>query len=386
MHRKSYFILALLLVLVIVLTACNTGNHNIGSLIPEEDVNQEEPKEDPQVPDPVSESEEPSDDDIIIVDQSEEPEETTEGEERKEPGAATDPDQPTDSENTAKPTPIPGSSPSPGKKPAQPRYRIEVDVTNQVVTVFEKDAKGDYTKVVRQMICTTGKPSTPTPLGTFKLPGGKNDRAVWGYFTKFNTYARYLTRIKGGYLFHSILYRERDVFTLNESTLKALGTPVSAGCIRLMVEDAKWIYQNALPGTMVNIVKKARNPELTRKLKEKALPGSTVTPEPSITPDPAESATPEPTHTPEPTEPAPTVTPEPTAEPTTEPAPTDTPEPTADPTTEPDPTYSPEPSAEPTAEPTPSGTPEPTAEPTLTPTPTDMPEPGESTPPTPPGT
>ena len=160
------------------------------------------------MPDPVSESEEPSDDDIIIVDQSEDPEEITEGEEMEEPGAATDPDQPTDPEKLRNP-PIPGSSPSPGKKPAQPRYRIEVDVTNQVVTVFEKDVKGDYTKVVRQMICTTGKPSTPTPLGTFKLPGGKNDRAVWGYFTKFNTYARYLTRIKGGYLFHSILYRER---------------------------------------------------------------------------------------------------------------------------------------------------------------------------------
>jgi hypothetical protein len=146
-------------------------------------------------------------------------------------------------------------------------YRLEIDVTNQVVSAYEKDEKGNYTKLVRQMICSSGKPSTPTPLGTYTLPGGKYDRGVWGYFSKFHVWARYFTRIKGGYLFHSIIYAKNDVKTLKQSTVNALGTPVSAGCIRLRVEDAKWIYDNAKPGTTVDIVKKEKNPQLTAALK-----------------------------------------------------------------------------------------------------------------------
>jgi lipoprotein-anchoring transpeptidase ErfK/SrfK len=167
---------------------------------------------------------------------------------------------------TPAPTPTPTPTPAPTAV-AAPAYRLEVDVTNQVVSAYEKDENGNYTKLVRQMICSTGKPSTPTPLGTYTLPGGKYDRGVWGYFSKFHVWARYFVRIKGGYLFHSVIYAKNDVKTLKQSTVNALGTPVSAGCIRLHVEDAKWIYDNAKPGTIVDIVKKEKNPELTAALK-----------------------------------------------------------------------------------------------------------------------
>ena len=43
---------------------------------------------------------------------------------------------------------------------------------------------------------------------------------------------------------------------MKQSTVNALGTPVSAGCIRLTVQDAKWIFDNAKPGTTVKIVQK----------------------------------------------------------------------------------------------------------------------------------
>jgi hypothetical protein len=154
-----------------------------------------------------------------------------------------------------------------------------VDVTNQVVSVYEKDKNGDYTKLIRQMICSTGKPSTPTPKGSFTLPGGPYDRGVWGYFSKFNVWARYFTRIKGGILFHSVIYAKNDVNTLKQSTVDALGTPVSAGCIRLQVEDAKWIYENAKPGTIVDVVEKDRNPELTASLKPSKKPSETSKPQ-----------------------------------------------------------------------------------------------------------
>jgi len=243
-------------------------------------------------------------------------------------------------------TPKPSASPEKSPEPKSIPYQIEVDVTNQVVTVFGRDESGKYSRVVRQMICSTGKPSTPTPLGSFKIPGGPYDRGVWGYFAKYNTWARYFTRIKGSYLFHSVLYSKKDVSALRKSTVNALGTPVSHGCIRLTVEDARWIYNNALPGTIVNIVKKDKNPELTRKLKAKIGTGGEVSeeepdnskPEPAESPKPAE--TPRPVETPKPAEtPQPAATPKPagTPKPTAAPKPAETPEPIQSPVPAPSP-------------------------------------------------
>ena len=55
------------------------------------------------------------------------------------------------------------------------KYYVLLDVRNQFVTVYEKDDQGEYSKVVRRFLCTTGKtkPSgegeenkaTPTPAG-----------------------------------------------------------------------------------------------------------------------------------------------------------------------------------------------------------------------------
>ncbi len=67
-----------------------------------------------------------------------------------------------------------------------------------------------------------------------------------------NTYGRYCTRIVGHILFHSVPYTQNN----NPSTLMGeeydkLGENASAGCIRLKVEDAKWIYDNCNEGTEV---------------------------------------------------------------------------------------------------------------------------------------
>ncbi len=192
----------------------------------------------------------------------------------------------------------------PQKPSSLPPYRVQVDVTNQVITVFGQEDSGQYKKVVRQMICSTGKPSTPTPLGSFVIQDGPNDRGVWGYFTKFNVWARYWTRIRGGILFHSIIYAKRDESTLRMSTYHDLGKPVSAGCIRMLVEDAKWIYENIRKGTVVDVIQGEKNPALTAALKTSGAqipvtePEATVAPVPTEVPVPAEvPLLPEPTET-----------------------------------------------------------------------------------------
>ena len=64
---------------------------------------------------------------------------------------------------------------------------------------------------------------------------------------------QYVTRIIGGYLFHSLPYAEEDESTLDAEAAALLGTPASHGCIRLRPEDAKWIAKNCPNGTPCHI-------------------------------------------------------------------------------------------------------------------------------------
>ena len=113
------------------------------------------------------------------------------------------------------------------------KYYIELDTRNQVVTVYEKDDQGEYTRVVRRMLCTSGKtepdglePATPTPSGRWKI--GARER--FGKFAAFNAeYARYWTQVVGGIYFHSIMFSKRDITTLKKSPYNGLGKTGSHG-------------------------------------------------------------------------------------------------------------------------------------------------------------
>ena len=176
-------------------------------------------------------------------------------------------------------TPVPTATPAPQK------YCIMVDVTNQITRVFTYDENGEYTVLVREMICSTGTTKNPTPLGTTKMP---KSRARWGYFPTWDSHAQYLTRIDSANAFHSVLYSQPDELSLVESSFKNLGTRQSHGCVRLMVSDAKWIYDNCEAGTIITVyesglydpeytmtLKRSLNPET---LREEPLPSPTATP------------------------------------------------------------------------------------------------------------
>lgn len=66
-----------------------------------------------------------------------------------------------------------------------------------------------------------------------------------------NVYGQYACRIVGSILFHSVPYEKKDKSTLEWWEYDKLGTKASLGCIRLTVEDAKWIYDNCVSGTNV---------------------------------------------------------------------------------------------------------------------------------------
>ena len=181
------------------------------------------------------------------------------------------------------------ATPRPSPTPQPAKYTLMVDVANQITRAYTYDERGEYTVLVREMICSTGTTSNATPLGTTIMP---SKRARWGYFPTWDSHAQYLTRIDSANAFHSVLYSSPDERTLSESSFNALGTRASHGCVRLLVSDAKWIYDNCEAGTVITVYEGEYDPEYTMTLKptlnrqtlrENPLPDPT--PAPEYTPD-----------------------------------------------------------------------------------------------------
>lgn len=124
-------------------------------------------------------------------------------------------------------------------------YYIKVNYGANVVTIYKKDANNEYTIPFKAMVCSTGK-ATPKS-GVYKLP---TTRYVWRRLFG-DVYGQYATKIVGQILFHSVPYLSNQKDTLKYAEYDKLGTTASAGCIRLTVEDARWIYNNCAAGTMV---------------------------------------------------------------------------------------------------------------------------------------
>ncbi len=126
----------------------------------------------------------------------------------------------------------------PGRFPG--KY-IDVDLTKQLMTLFDGSTQ------VAQYIVSTGKASTPTPVGTRTIEG--HSGRAWS--APFGLYMPYFMGLGGGYGIHELPewpngYKEGEAH---------LGTPVSHGCIRLGVGAAQTVYDWTPDGTQVYIHK-----------------------------------------------------------------------------------------------------------------------------------
>ena len=139
------------------------------------------------------------------------------------------------------------------------KYYIEVDIGNQIVTIYDADTMS----IVRQMLCSAGKKEHWTPVGEYILQADerRSDRDPW--YKIGDIYVRYATRLYGPVLFHSIPYYAKKTDCIDRDAVKLLGIPASHGCIRLRWQDARFIAENCGPGTRVKVLRsETRDDEL----------------------------------------------------------------------------------------------------------------------------
>jgi lipoprotein-anchoring transpeptidase ErfK/SrfK len=111
-----------------------------------------------------------------------------------------------------------------------PGKRAEVLIDRQVVLAI------DNNKVVRVIPVSTGKPSTPTPTGNFKVYA---KYAKW-WSTPFQEWLLWAVPFNGGVAFH--YFPEVPPYA------------ASHGCVRQMATTAKWLYDFSVIGMPVKVI------------------------------------------------------------------------------------------------------------------------------------
>lgn len=122
-------------------------------------------------------------------------------------------------------------------------YLVNVDLTEQKTYIY-KGKQNNWT-LENTFTCSTGIPTEETPKGSFVT----KEKGEWFFSNKYNQGGKYWTQIVGDILFHSIPF-DNDKTTIVDYTL---GEPASHGCIRLSIEDSKWIYDNIPRGSKIII-------------------------------------------------------------------------------------------------------------------------------------
>lgn len=126
-------------------------------------------------------------------------------------------------------------------------FVIRINKEMNTTTIYAQDGANGFIIPVKSFLCSTGD---DTPLGTFKTP----EKYRWRLMNS-GVHCQYATRLGSGLsiLMHSIIYEQPNIYTLQPETYNFLGVVRSAGCIRYLTSDAKWIFDHCALGTTVEV-------------------------------------------------------------------------------------------------------------------------------------
>ena len=122
-------------------------------------------------------------------------------------------------------------------------YLVAVNRAMCTITVYGKDADGNYNVPIKAMVCSVGRSGHQTPTGRYNT----TNRYDWRLMVD-GSYGRYAIRINGSIMFHSVCYYTKSESNLEYEEYNKLGSPASLGCIRLCLRDIKWLYDNCPKG------------------------------------------------------------------------------------------------------------------------------------------
>lgn len=145
-------------------------------------------------------------------------------------------------------TPAPTQTPDDGLP-----YYLYVEKGSFTLTIYEKDDAGEYTKVYATYRIAHG--GNKTPAGKFTL-GDESTRDRWHDFPDGGT-VQYATKYEGRLYIHSPLYATADpaqMWPKYYDGEKGIGKESTGGCLRMVTEAAKFIYENCPAGTVLEIV------------------------------------------------------------------------------------------------------------------------------------
>ena len=123
-------------------------------------------------------------------------------------------------------------------------YTVDTSINDQLINIYKNGT------IIKTFKCSTGflgDQDNETSLGVFFIQVRGNNF----YSDKYGEGAKYYIKFFSDYLFHSVPIDKNG--NIIEEEAKKLGEPASHGCIRLSMDDIKWMYDNIPEGTKVNI-------------------------------------------------------------------------------------------------------------------------------------
>ncbi|WP_242840048.1 L,D-transpeptidase [Oribacterium sp. FC2011] len=124
-------------------------------------------------------------------------------------------------------------------------YALRINKATRTMYVLAQDSTGNFTIPYKTLMVTVGD---DTPIGSFSI----YEKYRW-HFMHTDCYCQFLSRFKGHYLLHSLLYSRPDYNTMDAIYYNYMDDSMSGGCIRLRAVDCAWIYNNCPNGTTVTV-------------------------------------------------------------------------------------------------------------------------------------